>query len=159
MEAVREYLVSVTAAAIFCGVLTKLPWGKGTVAGLVKMAAGIFMALAVVAPWTQLRLDDFSNFTAGVESAAEEAAASGEISARNAMSQIIQTQTAAYILDKAESLGAELTVEVALDSGDIPAPCSVKITGNISPYAKAVLSEYIRDQLGIDRGEQTWIQS
>jgi hypothetical protein len=52
-------------------------------------------------------------------------------------------------LDKAESLGAELTVEVMLDDSQIPIPTKVRIRGNISPYNREKLSSIIERDLGI----------
>lgn len=159
MESVREYLIGVTAAAIFCGVLTRLIGNKGVTGALLKLVVGVFMVLAVVSPWLQVRWEQLMDITTDIKGDAEAAAAEGVISAREAMEEIITEQTAAYILDKADSLGVRLTVEVDLDSGEIPVPCAVRLAGNISPYAKSVLSEYISENLGIGTEEQTWIQS
>ena len=59
-------------------------------------------------------------------------------------------------MDKAESLGAELTVEVTLSDDELMVPCAVKLSGAISPYAKKVLSDTIAKDLGIQVEEQIW---
>jgi hypothetical protein len=73
------------------------------------------------------------------------------------MAERIIQQTQAYILDKARSLDAELTVEVFLGDGTIPVPIGVRLEGNISPYARKLLSQMLQDDLGIPAEEQIWI--
>lgn len=156
MEGIREYLLQVTAAALLCGVAVGFLGKKDTLGAVIKMLAGIFMALAVVGPWVDIRLDSLLDITENFSLSASAAAASGENSAREAMAEIIIEETRSYILDKAEELGATLTVEVTLNGEDFPAPCGVKLSGNISPYGKQVLSEAIEKDLGISTEEQTW---
>lgn len=158
MEAIREYLIGVTAAALVCALVTRLQ-GKGTVGAVIRLMAGLFMALAVVSPWLDIRLDGLVDFTSDLQLEADALAAQGENSAREAMAEVITGQTRTYILDKAASLGASLTVEVALTAQELPVPRAVTLRGSISPYAKQELSAYIAVNLGIGTEAQTWIQS
>ena len=48
MDAIREYLIGVVAAALLCGVITTLIGTKGTVGVAVKLVSGLLMLLAVV---------------------------------------------------------------------------------------------------------------
>ena len=80
-----------------------------------------------------------------------------EESGQKEYSDIIKRRTAAYILDKAKNLGADLMVEVTLNDEIPPVPCAVRLRGIITPYAKKVLSETIFRDLGIKTEEQTWI--
>ena len=157
METVRDYLLTVTSAALISGIAVGLLGKKDTLGAVIKMLAGIFVSLSVVGPWVNIRLDSLTDITDGFSLNASEAVDSGENSAREAMSKIIIEETRSYILDKAKELGAALTVEVTLNEADFPAPCAVKLSGNISPYGKQVLSEAIEKDLGIGTGEQTWI--
>ena len=59
-------------------------------------------------------------------------------------------------MDKARALQVSLTVDVILDDSGIPAPCGVRISGQVSPYAKGVLSDFMEKELGISRKEQLW---
>lgn len=70
---------------------------------------------------------------------------------------IIKSRVEAYILDKAESYGAKLKVEVMLSEDQVPVPMSVRITGSISPYGKKMVTQLIREDLGIASEEQVWI--
>lgn len=156
METIREIIISVTAVALICGIVTKLIH-KGLLGSVMKLLAGIFMALSVVSPLLDLRLGDLKDFTLDIQTNAAQIAAEGENSARLEIAAIISEQSAAYILDKAESLGVELTVQVTVSHEDWPVPSGVRLEGSVSPYAKAVLSEYISETLGIEREEQQWI--
>jgi len=156
MQAVREYLLQVTAAAVVCGIVTSLIGKNNTLGKVIQMLAGFFMALAVVGPWVNLRLDNIKDITSGFSDSADAFAEAGEASAKEAMAKIIKEKTEAYILDKAKKLGAELTVAVTLDEQDHCAPCAVTISGSVSPYARQVLSDLLEEDLGISTEDQKW---
>ena len=68
---------------------------------------------------------------------------------------IIKEKTESYILDKAASMNSDIRVEVILD--DVTSiPIAAIIHGDISPYNKAILSQYLVDSLGISEESQTW---
>ena len=156
MEQLSEYLLSVTGAAMISSVVLRLLEGRGSTAMVGKMVAGIFMALVVISPLSQVRISDVLDLMPDVTADAQEAAAAGEASAKNALAQSISTQLETYILDKAVQLGATLTVQVELTEDAIPIPCSVRLQGTISPYAKSKLQSIIRDELGIEKENQIW---
>lgn len=158
MAQLGKYILSVTAAAIIVGILTSILDKKSGSAALVKMIAGLFLAFTAIAPIAKL---DFSNLTAfaqAFEAQGTAAAADGEIMAQEAMADIIKSETEAYILDKAETYGAALEVEVTLRQTDgIPVPTGVRLAGRISPYAKAQLQQMMEAELGISKENQLWI--
>lgn len=156
MDAIAEYLLSVTGAAIICAVVLRLLAGKGSAAAIGKMVAGIFMALTVIGPITQVRLSDALELLPDISADAQAAVAQGEASAKNALREGISAQVEAYILDKAAQLGVALTVEVELTEDTIPVPVRVRLSGNVSPYAKTRLQSILRDDLGIDKENQIW---
>lgn len=156
MEGVRQYLIGITAAALVCGIAVRLVH-KGLVGAVVKLMAGVFMALAVAAPLVNIKLDDLTKMTLDIHADAEALTAEGENSAREAIAQIISGETAAYILDKAEALGASVTVTVYVSSDAYPVPTHVRLEGSVSPYARLELNEYISANLGIEAEEIEWI--
>ncbi len=157
MEALRQYLLSVTAAALICGILDKLLAGKGTAAAIGKMMAGIFLALTVISPFAKLKLDTLEDLTMDFRLEASEAVADGQMQTNSALADIIKQRTEAYILDKAEELCVALTVQVEISREEIPVPVSVRLQGNISPYAKGRLQKDIEDNLGVPKEKQIWI--
>ncbi len=156
MEGITAYLLRIIFAALVCGIVTGLLGNKDTLGRTVRLIAGVFMSLTLISPWTDLKMKDLTKYFDNVSFAADSNAAHGENLAREELEAIIKGQTRAYILDKAKSFGADLTVEVILNSSDIPAPCGVRITGEISPYGKNRLRQIIAEDLAIALEDQVW---
>ena len=152
-----KYLLSLITAALLCGIATSLLGDKGTLGTVIKFLAGIYMTLSIVAPWGQLRLGELTSLKDQITADSERVSLSGQNAARDAMADSIIASTKSYILDKADSLGVQLTVEVLLDDSAIPVPSGVRIRGNISPYNKEKLSTIIETDLGIPTEAQIWI--
>ena len=157
MDGIRDYLLQILSSALICSILTRLMGNKGLLTEAVKLLAGIYMAISVLGPWLHLPKWDFTGLSGEITANADAITDSGKNSAYQAMADIIKAQTEAYILDKANALGASLTVEVSLTGGSVPYPHMVTLSGSISPYGKSVLITYISENLGISREDQTWI--
>lgn len=157
MEEVRKYIISVTAAALLCGIITGIIGKKGSYCAIIKLLSGLFLAYTVIAPWTKIRLADFSNFTDDLSAEAEQYVQDGIIYAYSESAAIIKTKTEAYILDKAASMGLDIEVEVKLGSSDPPLPESAIIKGSVSPYAKEMLQVWFYNDLGIPKENLLWI--
>lgn len=155
MPRLGSYVLSVISAAIIAAIISSFFDGKSGTAGIIKLVSGLFLTFVVISPLTKL---DFSDVNAYLEQFAlegAEAASVGENLAHEAEADIINSRVQAYILDKADLLGAQLDVEVVLDRNNIPV--SVKLEGDISPYAKAQMAETITEDLGISKEQQLWI--
>lgn len=153
MEALRQYILSVVAAALLCGLVTGvMPSGRAK--QIIRMVCGLFLAYTVLQGltgmewrmphWTDLAADD-----------ARQAAALGESIGEEARAKIISEQTRAYILDKAADLGLALEAEVTLNEGLVPR--SVTIRGQAAPYERRQLQSTIALELGIPKEKQQWI--
>lgn len=156
MDMMREYLLSVTAAAMLCGILRQLMGEKGTTAALIRLLSGIFLSVTVISPLMQLNLGELPFDPEAFLSDAREAAEDGADYARSAMARHIKEKTEAYILDKAASLDAQITVEICVE-GDPPVPVACTLRGRSSAYAKRQLSNLLRQELGIREEDQHWI--
>lgn len=156
MAFVREYIFSVTGAALVSGVILRLLAGKGSAAVLGKMLVGIFMALTVLNPIANVTLPDLMDVVPDLSADAQAVVAQGETATQNALAAGISKQVEAYILDRAEELGLSLQVQVELSKDRIPMPVSVRLRGNASPYAKSKLQNLIHKELGIDKEHQIW---
>lgn len=157
MEQLREYVISVVAAAIIVGVVSGLLHKKDMSAVLIRMIGGLFLAFTVVRPVVSLDIGDIGSYIAAFSETGADAVEEGENLADDAYRLYIKSETEAYILDKADDYGAELAVEVTLDDGDIPVPVGIRIEGSVSPYAKACLREMMEKDLGILEEDQLWI--
>lgn len=157
MESIRQYILSVIAAALFCGIINSFISDKKASGKIIKLASGLFMALTLVAPWTKLDITSISDFTQDISADAQAVVSSGEEAAQIYMGEIIKQQTESYILDKAFSLGLDVEVAVCLSGDTPPKPASVTITGTVSPYSKSILSRFIENDLAIPEENQSWM--
>ena len=58
----------------------------------------------------------------------------------------------------AAAIGAEVQVELELDTGDPPAPCSVTLRGSFDGSQEEALSKLLSEQFGIPKERQTWMR-
>lgn len=156
MDGIREYLISVTAAAVLCGILKSLIGEKGNSAALVRLICGIFLALTVIRPLKELNLRDFSLLPVGLLEEARATSGEGEEYTRQTKEALIKQQCEAYILDKAQTLEASIQVEIQISVEGEPIPVASIITGNLSPYARNQLSKTLKEELGIPQEDQKW---
>lgn len=156
MEGIRQYLLSVILAAIFCALTVNILGKKGVYTAVVKLLTGLFMAVVVIAPWRKLQITDLSGYLDSLNFEASEIVQEGEDMAAEATASIIKDNIEAYILDKAFSLGLDIQVNVVLTETSPFAPDSVTVSGSVSPYAKQKLQKIISDELGIPEEKQSW---
>lgn len=157
MDALREYILSVVAAAILCSLVTALS-GKNAAAGKVlKLVCGLFLTFTLIRPIAKIELTDFTRITNSLEADAALAVGAGEDYYEESLAAVIQARTQSYILDKAQTLGAELQVQVHLNEHHIPD--EVVLTGSVSPYTKGKLQSILVSELGIAKERQIWIGS
>lgn len=156
MGGFQKYLITIAAAAIIAAIINSIISSKGTCGAIIKTLTGIFVSVSVIAPLLKWETNDISFASNDFREEAQSIAAAGKASAFSAASEIISERTCAYILDKANSLGLDINVEVILDDGNPPQPCTVIIEGDVSPYSKEVLGQYIKDNLAIPKEDQRW---
>lgn len=153
MEALRQYIVSVVAGACICGIaLGLLPDSRART--LLKLLCGMILAVTVIRPVSGLKLEEFLRLDDLLADTASQTAAIGEAYSEKRYRQLIKEETAAYILDKATAIGVKITAEVGLDETGIPA--LVRLSGEISPYNRELLADFISRNLGISKENQVW---
>ena len=86
---------------------------------------------------------------------AQEIVEEGSMAAKEAMAEAVIEQTEAYIIRKAAFYDAEISANVMLEEEEL-LPVAVEIHGQLSPYARQQLSQWISQELGIDREAQRW---
>lgn len=116
--------------------------------------AGIFLLATGLRPLGILKLTQWENPVEGYRSRAESMVAEAQQDVQDQLKSQIQEQTQAYILDKANTLGMSLEVQVELDSDFIP--WQVTLKGPVSPYARQQLKEVLKNELGIPEERQVW---
>lgn len=157
MDEIRQYIISVTAAALFCAIITSLLCKKDSGFAIIKLLSGLLLAYTVIAPWTKIRLTDISIYTDSISAEAEQFVQCGADYMYSETATIIKEKSEAYILDKAASMGLNIEVEVTLSNTDPPMPDSAVIKGAVSPYAKEKLQVCFQSDLGIPKENLLWI--
>lgn len=156
MDSIKDYLVSVIAAAIITGIATSVVGKKGTIGSIIKLLTGLFLIITVISPWTKLDISTLTEYFSDYSAQASSVVAQGEAVAQSEVAAIIKDQSEAYILDKASLLGLDIAIQVTLSESDPPAPESVTIQGTVSPYAKKSLEQILSIDLGIAKENQHW---
>ncbi len=157
MDEIRQYIISVTAAALLCGIITSLLNKKESNFTIIKLLSGLFLAYTVIAPLTKIKLTDIASYSDNISASAEHYVQSGADYAYSEAASIIKERSEAYILDKAASMGLDIEVEITLGSTDPPLPASAVIKGAVSPYAIEMLQVCFLDDLGIPKENLLWI--
>ena len=155
MDGIRQYIFTVIAAALLCGVLSSI-FHQGKSKDLLRILCGIFLAFTVLKPITGADLSKLLEESLFFESDAEQTAALGENMAHQAMTELIKEKSQAYILDKAAELDASITAEVTVSEEETPKPLSVVISGQVSPYNRKKLESILETDLGIAKENQVW---
>ena len=152
----REYILNIMIAAIFCAVASTLLSQKSAVGQIVKMLCGILLVVTAITPLVNISFRHITDYIEGLTIDANAYVSDGSLVMQEQINAIIKEETEAYILDKANQMGLQIAVEVVLDENNHSIPSYVTVTGTISPYTKEVLSGYIANTLGIAKENQKW---
>ena len=130
---------------------------KGTHGALLKLIGGLFLSFTIISPIADIELDQILEFPRDFAAQGSDIAERGQEYAQDQLHGIIKDRYEAYILDKALALQADLTVEVMLSLDEVPVASSVQLQGNISPYARQALQQWLQDDMAIPKEHQIWI--
>ena len=150
-------MLSVICAALVCGILTDMS-AKTSFEKLIRLLCSVFLAVTVVYPLIRYRFPGWNADMSIFQPGDEDAVAQGEKIYFQSIASIIRTETEAYILKEAKSIGANLEVEIELDAGDPPAPAAVTLRGDFDEAIETRMSRLLTDELGIPKEHQTWIR-
>ena len=155
MEQLRSYILSVSAAAVLCGIVTTLAGKNSTISALLKLMTGTVMAIVVIRPITEVSAVNLNRYLDILNADTAAIVEAGTQYTESKLQQRIKQQLEAYILAKAESLSLHIRVDVGL-TADTMLPSSVVITGRVSPQARRIMETMLRDELGISLEMVTW---
>jgi hypothetical protein len=154
---IREYLISVVAAAIFCGAIKTLLRDNTAAATLIRTLCGVFLCMILLQPIANFQIDlSDVGLSLPIGSAGEIANQAAEY-VKEQETAIIKQRLQTYICDKAQQYSCQLESQVVLQAEAPYAPIRVTLTGSASPYVKKQLSLWIQEQLGIPQEAQVWI--
>ena len=156
MPQLREYLISITAAAIICTCLPHIVGIQSSAGKIIKIMSGLFLTFTAISPIFAINLSDFDISIEDFKSNSQKIIEEEMENSQTVMADIILEQTQAYILDEGKKLGLNLKVEIILSDSNPPVPKKALITGDASPYNKNILNHIISDNLDIDRENISW---
>ena len=156
MDALRSWMLSVTAAAILCA-LADCVMPQGGVRRAGRIVAGLVMAAAVLAPLSGGRLtadlDWDGDWMALISWSDPQLEQEGERMEQEVISQACET----YIAEKAAGLGADCQVEVACRQQDeVPLPWAVTVWGEMTQSQREQLSQIIQEDLDVPQERQSF---
>ena len=151
--AVRSWLTSIAAVTLMLTVVqTLVP--EGTLRKISGFTGGLLLLAALLQPVLKTDLGRLRLDFSGYEEAIETRTAELDNAGKEELAAIIAGRTAAYISDKADALGLEVSVRVETEPGEegTPLPVSAELEG---PYSQD-LADWIAGELGIPAERQVW---
>ena len=152
---IGEYTLSIIASSVICCIVKSIVGNKSAYGKVTSLVCGVFLASTILSPLMDFEINDSTMFPTNFKTDAQDIASQAFDESQSQLRTIIKEETEAYILEKAASIGADVHVEVLLHDED-PIPVGVVINGNIAPYNKTVLSQYIADTLAVTEDTQIW---
>lgn len=155
MELMRQWLLGVTCTALVLAIADSLA-PEGNVKKVCRLAGGLALLAAAMGPL--LRIDEGSLSRAISEYQITVQNYEKELEEKNVLlyQTIIEEQTAAYIVDKAEELGISCQAEVtfAYDEDGMPCPWEVTAWGSWTEEQCGQLMGLVETDLGIPSQRQ-----
>lgn len=157
MDWMRQWLLGVTCTALVLALAESLS-PAGNVKKVCRLAGGLALVLAVVSPI--LSLDEGAMSRALSEYGFHVQRYEEALSEQNDLlyKTIIEENTAAYIVDKAEELGISCQTEVtfAYDEDGMPYPWEVTARGTWTQEQRQALAHMLEEDLGVPPQRQTY---
>ncbi len=153
IQTVSEWIRGVVISSLLVSLLTIFV-PEGPFRRVARLTGGLIFLMMALQGVGEV---NFSRFTADFETyRAEIQQKQAEFEKENeaAMLQSIAGKTEAYILDKADSLGLDVTVQVQADSDKQGAYYLTKVQ-LFGPYSTE-LAEWMGETLGLDSEKQEW---
>ena len=157
MDRIKEFITGIIYAALIISILSAIPIQNKTMKGVLRFVCAMSVTIGVLSPVVDFKFPNLTDIDGYLRYEASAITASAADSAAHMQHELIIESVSAYILDKASALGAKLEVTVWLSDHEPYSPEKITLTGNISPYAKSILAEYMESQLGVSKEAQIWI--
>lgn len=159
IELIKSWLVGITCAAMVVALAEGL-MPDGVVRKVGRLTGALVMLLAVIQP--VLQVDGAALASSLTQYRAQAAGYSQSLEEENQelMKKLIAEQAGAYILDKAQALGAaptSVTVTTEPGEGDYPIPSAVTVRGDLTEQQIAALTRQIAADFAIPAQRQTYI--
>ena len=152
----EQWLLGVACASMVMVVSGALVKGGGG-QRVCKLVGSLLLLLVTLGPMVGMAEEDWQELLQWDTQAMEEAEEALMEQNQLLYESIIEEETGAYILDKAESLGVTCQVEVVVAWDDeIPQPWSACLTGTWTQAQRDALAEMMQADLGIPYERQSF---
>ena len=153
MTSWKAYLLSVLISSLICSILSQMvsdtKWKS-----LMQLLCGVVIAISILAPLTDFNLENLPKLPADCRIEADVYISEGIKVASSEQEKIIKAYCESYILDKAKSLGSEVSVQIRLDKTMVPAFAELRCDDKT---LQKPLQEILTMDLGIPKENQKWI--
>ena len=153
-DILRSWILGLAGTAVICAV-ARLLTPQGRVKRIVELLCGVAMTVALLSPLLEPDLRDYGLHLSEYRAGAAALTADGETLRQSLDRSIIEEKLEAYILDKAQSLGADVTaaeVTMQWSTEGYWYPARALLQG---PFHDR-LSRLLEAELGIPESAQTW---
>lgn len=158
MTTISSYILRVIAACLICGIVNSISM-NGFLQKRVKVLCSIFLSIVILTPLLHLNFPDMDTITDDFRENALQAAEEGDRLRKESEREIIIRESEAYILNKANALGIQVSIEITLSADDPPLLDTITFTGDISTAEQIMLSLAAERDLGIPKERQKWIKA
>ena len=144
--------------AVICGLALMLT-PRGRAGAVLKIVCVLVMIFSIIRPIMSRAMPSLSLNIAQYRQQAQEITNQTRQQEANLNRSIIERQCAAYILNKAQSMGveaAQVSVLAKWSEGGCWYPYEVSLGGRASPQVKNSLRAVIAGELGIPAERQSW---
>lgn len=156
MSEVKTALIALVGAGLLLSILLDF-LKDGAVKQAVQLVGGLLLILLVLAPLTQFDLDAFGQYLTEIQMERDMLETGIPVENEKILAGIIQEKTEAYILDKASTLGAKITVAVTVAAGEAyPYPNEVVIVGTLTAQQQETLTSWLAENLAIPKERQVF---
>ncbi len=127
----------------------------GAVKKVGKLTGGLILMLGILQPLVTMDYEELYD-TINTLPAGALIQEKIETQVHDPLKGIIEQELATYIVDKAEELGAECSAVIVCQTGEVPTPERVTITGLLTGEQKRALSQYVTEELGVGPENQIY---
>lgn len=158
MEVLKSWILAVTGIAMLSAAAVGI-CPDGPVKKIVKLICGLLMILVILKPVTGLFGDETFPDLEQYRIQAQQSVEESEWKTQGVLEDIIEEETAAYIVDKAACLGADCRAQVwcRVDGEGMTLPDRVEISGSLTDDQRQKLTEQIETELGIPAENQSYL--
>ena len=157
MSFLRSWARGLVYASILAAVVRQLG-EKSPVKKVIDFVCGAVMLGLLISPLLNADREAFSDTMSGYRAAAATVTEDAAEREKQLLRTYIEQKCAAYILDEAAALGAELSSAAvrARWNGEYWVPREAYLNGNVTPEQRVRLSGCLESELGIPPERQHW---